>query len=745
MMVVTSQNFKSMKVMRPWEELLKDGLVLLRPPEAVIMFVSHEWLARSHPDPDGVQLRCLQQFKEEAAANRVKDLLGEQEWAMLKSGMDTEKHKDVKKLNGDMAASFGRHECDAPDELLSSELATSWLWIDYFSVPQDPQADDDSQMKAIYSIPYYIEHSAFFITLCPTAQHSELGMTCDYESWLRRGWCRFEEWANMLSPNRTVPLVLMEDRVCVVNVKQFITRRSRAEAPGCGDFTCCQFGHTRLDGQPIPCDRECLQTILRRCWLLKVTEALKDSNQWVYLWLRCIEPQLLGVTLHASFRPTWAKVLEDDSTPELVIKRIEADPLVGETDRAICFVACLGDERILQACVDRGDDPFMLDAYGRTCLYHTCGTGSVAAAEYLLSLPNMTTEHIDLRMGNEKFNGHGTTALHKATTTGWTVPVLLKYRADPGLQTDLGMTPLHTAATFGHVAAVRALLDADASIDAQDKNSATALHAAAVGFSLWGRRAGKLDILQCLIDHRASMSITNKGGLTALQLASKDGFKQAVDLLSAAPQPQPQPIEAEELEEAQQMAPTLTHQVIAHQQVEGDRRGSGLPASLVDQVTLEAGRQEDPQPRAEIYASSTFSDAASVLCQELVAKLAAEHTKETKRLFDEVVSLREEMENVQALLQGYLSREQVLSDITEAMTTEIDQSRRIIEGFHEEFSECADDALDEHAEERKLLGDPAQDAQVALARIGQILSQPAVPPPDRRPEPPLEPQHGRWV
>merc|ERR1712050_288029 len=129
-------------------------------------------------------------------------------------------------------------------------------------------------------------------------------------------------------------------------------------------------------------------------------------------------------------------------------------------------------------------------------------------------------------------------------------------------------------------------------------------------------------------------------------------------------------------------------------------------------------------------AASTFCDVAGQLCQEMVAQLATEHTKETKRLFDEVVSLRGEMENVRELLQGYLGREKVLAEMMQSMQLGMEDTRKLMEGLHGQFAAHVDDALGHHLQQKKLMGDPIADAQDEVQRINVVLSHPAVPPPD---------------
>jgi ankyrin repeat protein len=88
-----------------------------------------------------------------------------------------------------------------------------------------------------------------------------------------------------------------------------------------------------------------------------------------------------------------------------------------------------------------------------------------------------------------------------------------------------GWTPLHLASFFGHVDAVRALLESGADVRAVSRNSLgnTPLHAAA---------AGRHDeVARLLLTHGADAHAVDGGGYTPLQIATENGlaevFKQA--------------------------------------------------------------------------------------------------------------------------------------------------------------------------------------------------------------------------
>merc|ERR1719449_98905 len=108
-------------------------------------------------------------------------------------------------------------------------------------------------------------------------------------------------------------------------------------------------------------------------------------------------------------------------------------------------------------------------------------------------------------------------------------------------------------------------------------------------------------------------------------------------------------------------------------------------------------------------ASQTFCSVADQLCHEMVAQLASEHTKETKRLFDEVCALRTEVANVQELLQGYLGREQVLSEMMQAMQTNFQETHGLFSQLHGDFTKHAESTLISHDEQRRSMGDPIKD------------------------------------
>lgn len=89
-----------------------------------------------------------------------------------------------------------------------------------------------------------------------------------------------------------------------------------------------------------------------------------------------------------------------------------------------------------------------------------------------------------------------------------------------------GWTPLHYAATGGHLAVVSLLLDHHAYIDAASPNGSTPLMMAAM--------YGTDDAVKLLLEAGADPTLKNDQGLTAIHFAEKVKRDQAVTLIAAS-------------------------------------------------------------------------------------------------------------------------------------------------------------------------------------------------------------------
>jgi len=103
------------------------------------------------------------------------------------------------------------------------------------------------------------------------------------------------------------------------------------------------------------------------------------------------------------------------------------------------------------------------------------------------------------------------------------VESLLKLGVNPNIRDKNGKTPLHKAASGGHVAVAKLLLEHGADIHARDNANWTPLHFAA--------SKGHAEVLKLLLKHGADPNIQNKNGETPLYKAASEGHVDVVALL----------------------------------------------------------------------------------------------------------------------------------------------------------------------------------------------------------------------
>ena len=177
MFTVPLHTLLSMVEVRPHQDLLEDGsLVEYTPDMGKAIFVSHQWLSGTHPDPECRQLKVLQA----ALRNLLADL------STISS-------------HATMEFYYGPVEGYSSADLRARPVFVSY---DYFGCPQvhlNTHTSEDVLVRsrsfsenpfedlknAIGSIPHYVSQCDWFIALCPTLETRD-GSVVDEHSRMHR-------------------------------------------------------------------------------------------------------------------------------------------------------------------------------------------------------------------------------------------------------------------------------------------------------------------------------------------------------------------------------------------------------------------------------------------------------------------------------------------------------------------------------------------------------------------------------
>ncbi|CAK9028281.1 Solute carrier family 35 member B1 [Durusdinium trenchii] len=124
------------------------------------IFISHQWLSRSHPDPQGTQLQDMQ--------NSLRNILNDAGHMQISPHPATQ-----------------MYFCSQPTNYASRFRGkTLLIWYDYLCIPQE---NHQQRCQAIRSIPAYVARCDFFVALCPPCQHLETQEALNQYTWGARG------------------------------------------------------------------------------------------------------------------------------------------------------------------------------------------------------------------------------------------------------------------------------------------------------------------------------------------------------------------------------------------------------------------------------------------------------------------------------------------------------------------------------------------------------------------------------
>jgi ankyrin repeat protein len=163
----------------------------------------------------------------------------------------------------------------------------------------------------------------------------------------------------------------------------------------------------------------------------------------------------------------------------------------------------------------RGFDANTTDLKGQSGLALAVNEPSPKATQVLLEWPKTDTN---------KLNAKGESALMMAAFKG-NKDLVEKLIAKGSDVNKTGWTPLHYAATGGHIAIISILLESNSYIDAESPNGTTPLMMAAM--------YGTLAAVKLLLQEGADPKIKNRQGLTAVDFAQRGNRPDAVETIAA--------------------------------------------------------------------------------------------------------------------------------------------------------------------------------------------------------------------
>ena len=172
------------------------------------------------------------------------------------------------------------------------------------------------------------------------------------------------------------------------------------------------------------------------------------------------------------------------------------------------------DPAKIRELLGRGFDANTVDPKGRSGLYLALSEPSPKAVQVLVDWSKTDVNRL---------NASGESALMIAALKGnlELATKLIEKGADIN---KTGWTPLHYAASSGHLAIIALLLDNSAYIDAESPNRTTPLMMAAM--------YGSPQAVKLLLQEGADPTLKNQQGLTALQFAQRGNRIDSVDAIA---------------------------------------------------------------------------------------------------------------------------------------------------------------------------------------------------------------------
>mmetsp|Transcript_70773 Transcript_70773/g.166057 ORF Transcript_70773/g.166057 Transcript_70773/m.166057 type:complete len:577 (+) Transcript_70773:42-1772(+) len=393
----------------PHNVLMERGLLHEWFPGMFVVFVSHQWLSSSHPDPDGCQVKVLQQV----LRGMIDDSLQVQEDIV---SMSVEKR---------LLPNTREH------------IADGYLFFDWFAIPQitarshgiNEETTKSDAAKAVQSIPAYVELSNLFLALVPELTHKNSLKLVNYCTWLSRGWCRAELWCRLLSTTADPNVIV----VYSAREAEFIfpldwQQNSIVE----GDFT-------------VESDRAAVAKLGEIAVESKIRHLRAFGPLVHYRFYMAQRPRLMGQKRSAKSVETFLKEFHFNSLEDAVSDKSSMN--------AVMCAVLSGDEGMLRLlAANNADMNHSLMGLGDLGFYDT-QTALMAAAKSNQD-PSLLSTMLELRAEVNAEARTGISALFVARSPG-VVQVLLEAKADMRRHFSL-----NGIASFASPETIQAILDA---------------------------------------------------------------------------------------------------------------------------------------------------------------------------------------------------------------------------------------------------------------------------------------------
>jgi len=459
------------------EQLVQDNMLVRwqMPHSRLVIFVSHQWLGKDHPDPEFKQFAVLQQALQNMSEGKLS-------------------------ARRDVISDLLSVSLPSPSEKEQRNCLEWDFWYDYMCCPQryrttlGDAAGRNELQQAIQSIPAYSDVADHTLVLVPCLQHVDTGETLSLRSWDKRGWCRAERMAAHCARRQKALLVLRSAHCLQTSGgPEWVT-----SWPGGGVFTLdsdrdvlCRLSERMLD---IKCDS------LRRQGDWKTWRFYRSLGPHVALVANNNSSEELGDFLQKYHMPTdGLGALEGGLTPlmlaviegnlsitrRLLELKVDVDePLAfrfpeahiqGNVITALSLAASLSTKVTpLWRCIFRlpcqawEAVKLLLDAKASVDLPCGASRSSLLTTAAYFGNSDVMPTLIEARCSLTRLTTLGGCALFAAvrTSNAKCTEILLAQRADPNRRNYVGATPLSFTCMFSQEPAhAKLLLDARASVN----------------------------------------------------------------------------------------------------------------------------------------------------------------------------------------------------------------------------------------------------------------------------------------